>query len=143
MTDSHAEFLQDPEAHASHLGECAECRALVQRLNAEVSSAGIDLEALPLAQWEGAAYRSWIFVAFVSGIVAAVAITLCHIAGITPLHAVASDASIVQWRTLLAILTGTLQRATLGWQIVFGMAFVAVNTLLFFLLRRPTRGIDA
>lgn len=143
MTDRHAEFLRDPEAHASHLDECAECRALVQRLNAEVSSEGIDLEALPLAQWEGAAYRSWGFVASVSVIVAVAAITLCHVAGITPLHAVAWDASIVQWRTLLAILTGTLQRATLGWQIVFGIAFVAVNTLLFFLLRRPTRGIDA
>lgn len=143
MNDAHADFLQDPEAHASHVDECAACRAIVERLDASVAADGIRLDRLPLAAWEGAAYRSWGFVAAVSVIIAAVAIALCHVAGITPLRAVESDASIGQWRTLLSVLTGVLQRATLAWQIVFAALFVAVNTLLFVLLRRPPRGIDA
>lgn len=143
MTDPHAEFLQDPEAHASHLETCAECRAFVSTLDTTVAAEPVEIKELPLAAWEGAAYRSWGFVAAVSVLVAAVAIALCHAAGLSPLHAVASDASIVQWRGLLNLLTGALRRTTLGWQIVFGVAFVAVNTLLFVLLRRSPRGIDA
>ena len=143
-TDPHAEFLQDPEAHASHLESCAECRAIVETLNANAPSAGaVKLDQLPLAAWEGASYKSWPFVAAASAIVAAAAIILCHAAGVSPLHAVEADASITQWRTLLNVLTGALGRASLTGQILFGGAFVVVNTLLYLLLRRPPRGINA
>lgn len=143
MNVAHADFLQDPEAYPSHADQCAACRAIVERLDASVAADGIRLDRLPLAGWEGSAYRSWGFVAAVSVIIAAIAIALCHVAGITPFRAVESDVSISQWRTLLSLLTGTLKHATLALQIVFGALFVAVNTLLFVLLRRPPRGIDA
>ena len=143
-TDPHTEFLQDPEGHASHFESCAQCRAILETLNADAPTAGaVKIDKLPLASWEGAGYKSWPFVAVASAIVAVAAIILCHFAGVSPLHAVESDASIAQWRTLLNILTSTLSRASLGWQIVFGGAFVVVNTVLYLLLRRPPRGIDA
>lgn len=142
-TDPHAEFLQDPEAQAGHLETCAECRALVQSLEARVSAGSLKIDKLPMAAWEGAAYRSWPFVAAVSAILATIAIVLCHMAGVSPLHVLTSDASVAQWRTLLALLTGALKRAPIAIQILFGVAFVAVNTILFLLLRRPPRGIDA
>ena len=143
MTDAHAEFLQDPEGHASHLDECADCRAIVAGLDAPLSHEPIRIDRLPVAAWEGAAYRSWGFVAACSAVLAVTAIVMCRVAGVSPLHAVSADASISQWRTLLTVMTGALRHATLGWQILFGCAFVAVNTILFLLLRRPTRGIDA
>jgi hypothetical protein len=143
MSDAHTEFLQDPEAHASHVDDCAECRAIVERLDAPLSHEPIHIDRLPLAAWEGASYRSWGFVAACSAVLAAIALVLCHIAGVSPVRAIFADASINQWRLFLALSTGALRRATLGWQIFFGCAFVAVNTLLFVLLRRPTRGIDA
>ena len=143
MTDRHAEFLQDPEAHAAHLDQCAECRALAGRLDASVAADPIAMDPLPLANWEGAAYRSWGFVAAISVILAAMAIALCHMAGLSPVHVVTSDASFDEWRVLLGTMSGALRRASLGWQIAFGAAFVVVNTLLVFLLRKPTRGVDA
>lgn len=143
MTDAHAAFLEDPEAHASHLQECAECRALVERLNAAIVSQAIRVDAIPLAPWEGAAYKSWGFIAAVSIVLAVAAIALCHAAGITPIAAVTEDATITQWRSVLGLLTGALRRTSLPWQIAFGLAFVVVNTLLVLLLRRPPRGIDA
>jgi hypothetical protein len=142
-TDPHAEFLQDPEAHAAHLATCSECRALVQALDAPVSGQSIRMEKLPLAAWEGATYRSWPFVAAASAVVAVMAIVLCHMADVSPLHLMALDASINTWRAVFSSLTGVLQRAPIGVQILFGIAFVFVNTILFVLLRRPTRGIDA
>lgn len=141
-SDPHAAFLEDPEGNAPHLAECESCRAIVQTLDAPVEGA-VKMDTLPLASWEGAAYRSWAFVAAASAIVATVAIVLCHLAGVSPLHIVTSDASLNQWRMVLTILTSQLKRAPLAWQIVFGLAFVAVNTVLFLLLRRPTRGINA
>lgn len=143
MTDAHAEFLQDPEAHAAHLDTCVECRALIARLDEPVSHESVRLGELPLAGWEGASYRSWGFVAACSAILFVAAVVLCNLAGVSPLHVLSMDASFAQWRTLLTVLTGTVRRATLGWQIVFGIAFVAVNTILFVLLRKPPRGLDA
>lgn len=140
--DPHAAFLEDPEGNASHLAACESCRAIAQTLDAPVDSS-VKLDTLPLASWEGAAHRSWAFVAVASAIVAGVSIVLCHMAGVSPLHVVSSDASLNQWRMVLGVLTGQLKRAPVAWQIVFGMAFVAVNTVLFLLLRRPPRGINA
>src|SRR4051812_1491712 len=114
-TDPHAEFLQDPEAHAEHFESCAECRAIFETLNANAPPAtSIQVGTLPLASWEGAAYKSWPFVAAASAALAIAAIVLCHMAGVSPLHAVESDASLTQWRALLNLLAGSLRRASLG-----------------------------
>src|SRR4029079_5118512 len=107
-TDPHAEFLQDPEAQAGHLETCAECRALVQSLEARVSAGSLKIDKWPMAACEGAAYRSWPFVAAVSAILAIIAIVLCHMAGVSPLHVVTSDASIAQWRAGAALPTASV-----------------------------------
>ena len=62
-------YLEDPEANASHLAECAECRALADGLVEDSipppsGQAGrLSSTSLPLAPWEGAAHRSWPLVA--------------------------------------------------------------------------------
>ena len=80
MTDRHTEFLQDPEAHAAHLDECAECRALIARLNAPISHEPIRVDDLPLAGWEGASYRSWGFVVACAIALLLATIILCRAA---------------------------------------------------------------
>ena len=135
--DAHAEFLQDPEAHASHLNDCAECRAIVETLRATLTHQPIEVGRLPVAPWEGAAYRSWGFVTAATVVLGAIAYALCHIAGLSPLHAVSADAEFTQWRTLFVV----LGRAMRPWQIV--ALFVGVNGLLILLLRRAPKGIDA
>ena len=143
MSDVHAAFLENPEAHADHMATCAECRAIFAQLNAPVTHGAVEVGHLPLAAWEGASYRSWAFVAICSAGLLAIAAALSVAAGLSPLRLLKADASIAQWKELLTVLSGALRRATLVWQIVFGVAFIAVNTLLVLLLRRPTRGIDA
>lgn len=143
MTDAHTEFLQDPETNAAHLEQCAECRALIARLNAVISHEPIRVTDLPLAGWEGASYRSWGFVAASAMALLLATILLCHAAGVSPFKALSMDASLARWRGLLFELSSALRRAALGWQILFGCAVVAVNALLVLLLRRPPRGIDA
>ena len=135
--DAHAEFLQDPEAHASHLNECAECRAIVETLQAPLTHEPIAVDKLPVAPWEGAAYRSWGFVTAATIILGLVAYVLCRWAGLSPLHAVSADAEFTQWRTLFVV----LGRALRPWQII--SLFVGVNGLLIFLLRKAPKGIDA
>jgi hypothetical protein len=46
-------------------------------------------------------------------------------------------------RGLVNSTTTSLRGASFGWQIAFGAAFLIVNALLFVLLRRSPRGIDA
>ena len=46
-------YIEEPEANASHLATCDECRALFGA-NANVPAPKIDVNALPLAPWEGA-----------------------------------------------------------------------------------------
>lgn len=135
--DAHAEFLQDPEAHASHLKECAECRAIVETLQAPLSHQPIDVSKLPVAAWEGASYRSWGFVTAATFTLGLVAYALCEWAGLSPLHAVSADAEFTQWRTLFVV----LGRAMRPWQII--SLFLVVNGLLILLLRRAPKGIDA
>lgn len=143
MTDVHAQFLENPEANAAHLDECAECRAVFSQLDVPVSHEPVTLNELPLAAWEGASYRSWGFVAVCAGLLFGLAMTLSAIAGVSPLRVLTMSTSINDWRMLLAAFSTGLRHAALGWQIVFGVAFIAVNSLLFVLLRRPPRGIDA
>ncbi len=143
MTDVHVQFMEDPEANASHLEQCAECRAMFAQLDAPVPHQPVAMSDLPLAAWEGASYRSWGFIAVTSLLLLGLAVTLTAIAGVSPLRILTLSTSINDWRILLAAFSNGLRHAALGWQIVFGVAFIAVNSLLFVLLRRPPRGIDA
>jgi hypothetical protein len=147
MTDQGCEkYLEDPEANAAHLRMCAKCNAEAIALaeKADVASASIDLNALPLAPWEGSSHRAWPLVLGTAAVVAIVALALLDAAGMSPLHVVeGSLASVGVARTLLTRANEWLSAASTSWQIAFGAAFIIFNGLLIALLRRAPRGIDA
>ena len=139
-------YLEDPEANAAHLQTCAECRAVSAGLavKAGVEQASIDVDALPLAPWEGSSYRPWPFVLGGAAGIVMIALALCDAAGLSPLHVAESSlTSMEALRGLLNRATASLRSASIGWQVAFGAAFLIVNGLLLALLRRSPRGIDA
>ena len=137
------QYLQDPEANAAHLQSCAACRELAEALTeglaeeVAVSYRSLDVEALPLAPWEGASHRTWPLVA--AGLVAAATLTivLSAYAGISPLAVVTSQMPSVQAILTFLQLTGR----AIGGPLV-ALLFVAINTILFLLLRRAPKGVD-
>ena len=138
--------MEDPEGHAGHLETCAECRAVEAALAAktDLKSTPISLDALPLAPWEGSSHRAWPVVLGASAVVVAIALALCAIADISPLHvAQRSLKSMDAVRGLLQNASESLRAASLGAQVAFGVAFIVVNALLVILLRRAPKGIDA
>jgi len=147
MTDNDCQrYLEDPEANAAHLRTCVKCNAEAIALaeKADVAPPSIDLDALPLAAWEGSAHRAWPLVLGTAAVVAIVALALLDAAGMSPLHVVeGSLASMEAMRTLLNRAASSLRSASLGAQVAFGVAFVIVNGVLIALLRRAPRGIDA
>jgi hypothetical protein len=147
MTDQGCEkYLQDPDANAAHLETCAKCSAEAAALaeNADLQPPSIDLDALPLAPWEGSSHRAWPLVLGTTAVVAIVALALLDAAGMSPLHVVeGSLTSMEVLRTQLNRAATSLRSASLGAQIAFVAAFLIVNGLLIALLRRAPRGIDA
>jgi hypothetical protein len=147
MTDKACEqYLEDPEANAAHLRTCAKCSAEAIALaeKADVQPPSIDLDALPLAPWEGSSHRAWPLVLGTAAVVAIVALALLDAAGMSPLHVVeGSLTSMETIRTQLNRAASSLRSASLGAQVAFGAAFLLVNGLLIALLRRAPRGIDA
>ena len=133
------EYLEDPEANAAHLETCAECRALEEdfAVPVEIQHRPIRVDALPLASWEGASYRTWPLVG--AGVVSALAlaIVLSAYAGISPMTVVTS--SMPSLEALLTFLD--LTRRAIGGPLV-AVLFVVINTILFLLLRRAPKGID-
>jgi hypothetical protein len=144
MNDRCRRFLEDPEANAGHLAECAECRALFDQLNTPIADVSVDLRALPLAPWEGASYRSWPLVLAGAVTVLVMAIALCAAVGISPLRAVmiGLDSSAAARASILGA-AEAIRNASMLWQVGFGALFLLVNTALVLLLRRAPRGIDA
>jgi len=139
-------YLEDPEANAAHLQTCAECRAVSAALaeKSDVEPAPIDIDALPLAQWEGSSHRPWPLVLGITAVVVAIGLALCDAAGLSPLHVAESSlTSMEAMRGLIDRATASLRAASLVWQIAFGAAFLIVNGLLIVLLRRSPRGMDA
>jgi hypothetical protein len=144
--DACQRYLEDPEANAAHLRTCAKCGAEAAALasKADIEPPTIDVNALPLAPWEGASHRSWPLVLGGSAIVIAIALALCDAAGMSPLHvAEGSLASMEAIRGLLNRAASSLRGASIGAQVAFGVAFLIVNALLIVLLRRAPRGMDA
>lgn len=137
------DYLQDPEAHVTHLESCPSCRTVARELAAGVSlqAPRISLEALPLAPWEGAAHRTWPLVAAGVAAVLVLAVVLFVAAGITSpagaAQAIVSEVPPVQGLLKLFRHTGTALGAP-----VVALLFVAINTILFLLLRRSPKGID-
>jgi hypothetical protein len=133
------EYLQDPDANATHLESCAECRALEEdlALPVEIQHRPIRIDALPLASWEGASHRTWPLVG--AGLMAALtlAIVLSAYAGISPIAAVTSSMPSLQALFTFLQLTGR----AIGGPLV-AVLFVGINTILFLLLRRAPKGVD-
>lgn len=148
-------YFEDPEAHEAHLEGCAECAAffgeLDQAEHAVVVPArpvAVDPEALPLAPWESAQHRSWPLVLGVLLAIVSAVSALFLIAGESPLRgSFRTVAAQVPPVTVLADffhLTGkAMPNAPTAWLVVIGISFVAVNAILFVLLRRAPRGLDA
>lgn len=133
------EYLQDPEANAAHLESCAACRAIEEDLGneIEVRPRPLNLDALPLAAWEGASHRTWPLVA--AAVVAALTLTivLSAAAGVSPIVAVTTSLPSLQAVLTFLQLTGR----AIGLPVV-AVLFVVINTVLFFLLRRAPKGAD-
>jgi hypothetical protein len=143
--ESCKQYLEDPEANASHLAECAECRAIAESLQASGLGprASVDVQTLPLAAWEGASYRSWPLVAAGAIAVAAIAALLFMATGTSPMQILRGkvpSADVVA--SFVRLLGGAVQNAPAAFQIVVAVLFVIVNAIFIALLRRAPRGID-
>jgi hypothetical protein len=140
------QYLEDPEANAAHLRTCAACRAETAALavKTDAEPAPIDVNALPLAPWEGSSHRPWPLILGGTAIVIAIALALLDAAGLSPMHVAESSlASMEAIRNLLNRASSSLRSASLVTQVAFGAAFLVINALLILLLRRAPRGIDA
>ena len=132
------EYLNDPEANAAHLATCEVCRVMESDdLDVTVEPRPMNLDALPLAPWEGASHRTWPLVG--AGVVASVTllIVLSAAAGVSPLAAVSSSLPPVDALMAFLQLTGR----AIGGPVV-AVLFLVINTLLFLLLRRAPKGAD-
>ncbi len=102
------------------------------------------VDALPLAAWEGATYRSWGLVIGGAVVVIALALGLFLVAGSSPMAAVrAALPSLEIISAGVKLASGAVQNAPVRWQVGIAVAFVVVNTLFFLLLRRAPKGLDA
>jgi hypothetical protein len=133
------EYLQDPDSNAAHLETCAECRAIEEELAlpVEIEHRPLRVEALPMAAWEGASHRTWPLVG--AGLVAALtlAIVLSAYAGISPVTVMSSQMPSIEALLTFLQLTGR----AIGGPLV-AVLFVAINTILYLLLRRAPKGVD-
>jgi len=148
-TEACERYLADPETNAAHLAECQECAALfdADAWSSPVVQPKFDPSALPLAPWEGAAYRSWPLVIGGALAVLCIAGALFAVAGVGPIngivHAVRSTIPPFLTLQLLFRYVGEgLQHAPAPLQIAVAVSFLVVNTILILLLRRSPKGID-
>ena len=143
MNDNCRRYAEDPEANVAHLRDCVACRQIYGMLDVPVESQSVRVDALPLAPWEGAGYRSWTLAIAGSVGLLAIAIALCAAAKISPIRAVMSGMSSPQLNALILAGAEALRGASRVLQVLYGCGFVIVNTFLALLLRRAPRGIDA
>jgi hypothetical protein len=142
------DYFEDPEKNAAHLETCELCRALEDGGDAvDIEPRPLNLDALPLATWEGATHRTWPLVAVGAMSVLVLAIALFLAAGTPPLRgiarAVTSSVTSFEAATKFFQLFGTgLHSAPTLVHVTIAVLFVFINTLLFLLLRRAPRGID-
>ena len=137
-------YLEDPDANASHLDECADCRALAESLRSSVLGPRASVVPdVPLAPWEGASYRPWPLIAAGAIAVAVIAGLLFAATGTSPLEILrgkvpSSDVIASMFR----LAGGAVQHAPLAWQVGIAISFVIVNGIFIALLRRAPRGLD-
>jgi|GEM_PF-1669549 len=145
-TEACERYLNDPDANASHLAECAECSALFSASDATFKPI-VDMDALPLAPWESASEKSWPLVIGGALAIFVIASALFAIAGVAPVNGIMHvlRSTIPSFTTLQVVLRYVgdgMQHAPASLQIVIAVSFLIVNTLLIVLLRRAPKGID-
>jgi predicted anti-sigma-YlaC factor YlaD len=144
MNEACQRYLEEPEANAEHLRDCAECRAVFDALGLEVEAQPLAVGELPLASWEGASHRPWELVAASAIAILTLSILFFIYAGVSPLSVLSSEVTRLQaMREILTLASTAVRTAPLTWQVTIGFLFVVVNTVLVLLLRRAPRGIDA
>ena len=144
MNEACQRYLEEPEANAEHLRDCAECRAVFDALGLEVEGAPLAVGELPLAPWEGASHRPWELIAACAISILALSIVFFVYAGTSPLSVLSSEMTRLQaMREILRLTSSAVRTAPLVWQVTIGILFVVVNTILVLLLRRAPRGFDA
>ena len=143
------DYLQDPETHAAHLAACELCRAIADDLDAEIEARPrpLSVEALPLASWEGASYRTWPLVAAGVAAVLILCTVLFLAAGTSPLRGIASAftsgvTSFEAVSNFFRLFGRGLHGAPPAVHITVAVLFVIINTILFLLLRRAPKGLD-
>ena len=148
------DYFEDPEKNAAHLQSCALCRSMNEELDAgllrseiDVQPRALDLEALPMAAWEGAAHRTWPLVAAGFAAVLILAVGLFLASGMPPLrgftNAVTSNLTAYEAASKFFPLVGNgLHSAPMVVHVTIAVLFVLINTILFLLLRRAPKGID-
>lgn len=127
-------YIEDPETNASHLATCEECRALFGTGN--VPAPKLDVNALPLAPWEGAQHRSWPLVTGAALAIFAIAAALFVASGVSPADTLAANMPTLSRLQSLVLL---MRQAPI---MVVGILFIVVNTVLIALLRRAPKGLD-
>ncbi|HEX7705483.1 MAG TPA: hypothetical protein VF701_03395 [Thermoanaerobaculia bacterium] len=143
------DYLRDPEANASHLAVCPTCRAMTEELGGQVAirQRPLNLDALPLAAWEGASHRTWPLVAAGAASILILAVVLFIGAGMPPLEglttAVASGFTSVEAMARFFQLLGSgLHSAPAGVHVTVAVLFIIINAILLLLLRRAPKGMD-
>jgi hypothetical protein len=150
------QWADDPDgATREHLASCESCRrdagahdAVERRLAAVAADpAPRPVRELPVAPWEGAQHRAWGFVLVALLGVALLAGALFVVLGVSPLAALRGLAgTAAASRTAFSLLTDSLGElltaAPRRFDIGVAIGFVAVNAILFFMLRRGPRGYD-
>jgi hypothetical protein len=144
-------YLEDPEANASHLAECEECRLVDEALRADAlrtssisdPRSAVDVGTLPVAGWEGASYRSWPLVLAGAVAVAVIATLLFAATGASPLEIMRGNVpSGDVIASMFRLAGGAVQNAPARWQLAIAVCFVVVNAIFIALLRRAPRGLD-
>lgn len=148
MNSDCQKYLEDPEANAAHLATCAECRSVDEALRASSASglgprASVSSNALPIAPWEGASYRSWPLVAAGAISVAVIALLLFAATGTSPLEIIRGNVPSTQVvSSMFRLASGAVQNAPVTWQVGIAISFLIVNAIFIALLRRAPRGLD-
>lgn len=142
-------YLENPEQHRDHLAGCESCRRLENWLNVGPDSDGrvsAVISRLPVAPWEGAAYRAWGIVAAAAALVVLGATALFLMSGVSPV-----EGFLTVLRSLLPgfdvshftnSIPQMLREAPIQFHLVVLTAFILVNAVFFLMLRRPPKGYD-
>jgi hypothetical protein len=143
------DYLRDPEANASHLEACGLCRAMIGDLDREVEvrPRPLEVDALPLAGWEGAAHRTWPLVSAGAAAMLTLAIVLFVAAGTPPLRGLAGvvTSGMTTFEAVakfFQLLGSGIHSAPTVVHITVAVLFLVINTILVLLLRRAPKGID-